>query len=94
MLYVGVPLLVLGLLMLARGWIYTVWPDGKMAAKRKRRNLKLGFTTDMRLFGRKVRRLGLLVALVGGGLVGWQLSYWAAPTASAEATPPAPPPGG
>lgn len=74
MLYVGVPFLLLGLVMMARGWIYTFWPNGKLAEKRKRRNLKVGFTTDMKLFGRKVRRLGLLLAIGGAGLVGWELS--------------------
>mgnify|MGYP001568279294 CR=1 FL=1 len=74
LLYVGVPVLLFGLLMLARGWIYTLKPDGKMAQKRKRRNLKVGFTTDMGLFGRKVRRLGLMITLVGGALVGWAMS--------------------
>ena len=74
-LYAGIPILVFGLLMMTRGWIYTLRPDGKMAEKRKRRNLKVGFTTDMKLFGRKVRRLGLMIAIVGGALVGWALSY-------------------
>lgn len=74
LLYLGVPVLVFGLLMMARGWIYTFRPDGKMAQKRKRRNLKVGFTTDMALFGRKVRRLGLLITLAGGAVVGWSLS--------------------
>jgi hypothetical protein len=74
MLYVGIPLLLLGLTMMLRGWIYTLRPDGKMAEKRKRRNLKVGFTTDMKLFGRKVRRLGLMLAIVGGGLLSWKLS--------------------
>lgn len=74
LLYVGVPVLVFGLLMLARGWIYTFRPEGKLAQKRKRRNLKVGFTTDMALFGRKVRRLGLLIALAGGAMVGWSMS--------------------
>lgn len=74
MLYVGVPLALLGLTMMTRGWIYTIWPDGKVAEKRKRRNLKVGFTTDMKLFGRKVRRLGLMLAIAGSGLVGWDVS--------------------
>jgi hypothetical protein len=74
LLYVGIPILLLGLAMMTRGWIYTLWPDGKVAQKRKRRNLKVGFTTDMKVFGRKVRRLGLLITLVGGGLVGWKLT--------------------
>lgn len=74
LLYVGAPVLVYGLLMLTRGWIYTFRPDGKTAQRRKRRNLKVGFTTDMALFGRKVRRLGLLIALAGGAMVGWAMS--------------------
>jgi hypothetical protein len=73
MLYVGIPILLLGLMMMTRGWIYTLRPDGKMAEKRKRRNLKVGFTTDMKLFGRKVRRLGLMLAIVGGGVLSWKL---------------------
>lgn len=74
LLYVGAPVLLYGLLMMTRGWIYTFRPDGKMAQKRKRRNLKVGFTTDMKMFGRKVRRLGLMIALVGGALVGWAMT--------------------
>jgi hypothetical protein len=87
LLYVGVPVLLFGLLMMARGWIYTFWPEGKMAQKRKRRNLKVGFTTDMKLFGRKVRRLGLLIALAGGGMLGWSLSEQADAAAAGAAAP-------
>lgn len=90
LLYVGVPVLLFGLMMLARGWIYSFWPEGKMAQKRKRRNLKVGFTTDMKLFGRKVRRLGLMISLVGGALLGWSLSE-EADTAATSATPSATP---
>ncbi|OGQ26331.1 MAG: hypothetical protein A2138_25445 [Deltaproteobacteria bacterium RBG_16_71_12] len=88
LLYVGVPVLLFGLLMMARGWIYTFRPEGKMAQRRKRRNLKVGFTTDMALFGRKVRRLGLLIALAGGAMVGWTVSERVdavAPSASVDA---------
>ncbi|MBI1947651.1 MAG: hypothetical protein HYS27_18325 [Deltaproteobacteria bacterium] len=95
LLYVGVPLLLFGVLMMARGWIYTFRPDGKMAQKRKRRNLKVGFTTDMALFGKKVRRLGLLVALAGGAAVGWSLTERvdaAAAIASVDAGVTQPPP--
>lgn len=86
LLYLGIPLLLLGLTMLARGWIYTLKPNGKMAEKRKRRNLKVGFTTDMKLFGRKIRRLGLLLALGGSGLVGWHFSTPDEPAATTGAT--------
>lgn len=71
---VGIPLSLLGLTMMVRGWVYTLRPDGPMAAKRKKVNLKRGFTTDMKVFGRKVRRLGLILMLLGAFLVGWQRS--------------------
>ncbi len=74
LVYVGTPIALLGLMMLVRGWIYTLKPNGKMAEQRKRRNLKVGFTTDMKLFGRKVRRLGLILVIVGAALVGWHFS--------------------
>jgi hypothetical protein len=72
--YVGAAFLALGATMYTRGLIYTIWPDSKMAEKRKRRNLKIGFPTDMKLFGRKVRRLGFMILLVGGGLLGWHFT--------------------
>jgi hypothetical protein len=78
----GVPLALLGLTMMVRGWIYTLRPDGAIAAKRKKVNLKRGFTTDMKLFGRKVRRLGLMLALLGGFLIGWQASHRADDTST------------
>lgn len=90
LVYVGTPIALLGLMMLARGWIYTLKPNGKMAEKRKRRNLKVGFTTDMKLFGRKVRRLGLILILVGAALVGWHYSQEAAPNASTPSPAPTP----
>ncbi len=94
MLYAGLPILVLGLIMMLRGWIYTLRPNGRIAERRKRRNLKVGFTTDMKLFGRKIRRLGLMIALAGGGLVGWHLSRGhdvpVAPSAPAPSAPSAP----
>lgn len=87
MLFVGIPALLFGLLMMTRGWIYTIWPEGKVAEKRKRRNLRVGFTTDMRLFGRKVRRLGLMIVLVGAALTGWDLSERREEALRAETAP-------
>lgn len=69
---IGGPLALLGVIMMVRGWVYTLRPDGPMAKKRQKVNLKRGFTTDMRVFGRKVRRLGLFLLLVGGTMIGWQ----------------------
>lgn len=74
MIYLGGAFLALGLTMWTRGMIYTLWPTGRVAEKRKRRNLKLGFTTDMKVFGRKVRRLGFLIAILGGLATAWELS--------------------
>ncbi|HEY1098677.1 MAG TPA: hypothetical protein VGF99_07105 [Myxococcota bacterium] len=75
LLIFGIPLLLLGVTMMIRGWTYTVKPDGAMAQKRKKVNLKRGMTTDMKVFGRKVRRLGLILVLLGGTLVGWHASH-------------------
>jgi len=75
LLIIGLPFMLLGLTMMFRGWTYTVRPDGAMAQKRKKVNLKRGMTTDMKVFGRKVRRLGLIITLVGIVLVGWHQSH-------------------
>lgn len=74
MIPAGVLLLLLGAAMATRGLIYMRWPTGKMAAKRKRKNLKYGMPTDMRVFGKRIRRLGFLIALAGAWLVAWELS--------------------
>jgi hypothetical protein len=87
LMVVGVPLSLLGLAMMVRGWVYTLRPDGAMASKRKKVNLKRGFTTDMKLFGRKVRRLGLILLLLGAFLVGWQRSLEADARNAALAAP-------
>jgi hypothetical protein len=93
-LYVfGIPLSLLGLAMMTRGWIYTLRPDGPIAAKRKKKNLQKGFTTDMKVFGRKVRRVGLMTLLLGGFLVGWQLSHRADERGAATTTTTTPPAG-
>lgn len=88
LLVVGIPLALLGATMMVRGWAYTLRPDGTMAKKRQKVNLKRGFTTDMKVFGRKVRRLGLMLLLVGGTLIGWQRAGAAdAVTSTTSATP-------
>lgn len=74
MMYFGGFLMALGLTMWTRGMIYTLRPQGKIAEKRKRKNLKYGFTTDMKLFGRKIRRLGFLLTLFGALGVAWSTS--------------------
>jgi hypothetical protein len=74
LLWTGLPLFLLGAVMMVRGWVYTLQPEGSMALKRKKVNLKRGFTTDMKVFGRKVRRLGLMLTMVGALLLGWYRS--------------------
>lgn len=85
----GAPLALLGLAMMTRGWIYTLRPTGPIAEKRKKVNLQRGFTTDMKLFGRKVRRLGLMLTLLGAFLVGWQLSHRADELETSSSSSPA-----
>ena len=63
---IGLLVFLLGLTMSLRGWTYTLKPDGAIARKRQQKNLRLGFTSDMKLFGRKVRRLGYLLMLLSG----------------------------
>jgi len=71
MLYFSIPLLVLGGLMVLRGAIYGLWPEGATAKKRQQQNLRKGFTTDMAAFGKRVRRLGGLMVLIALTLIGW-----------------------
>lgn len=61
----------LGLPFFVRGWIFTLRPDGSVAANAKERNLRLGLETDMKKWGRRVRRLGLILLLIGGALIAW-----------------------
>jgi hypothetical protein len=91
LLVIGIPFALLGATMMVRGWVYTLRPDGAMAKKRQKVNLKRGFTTDMKVFGRKVRRLGLMLLLVGATMIGWQRASAAddaATTTSAPTTTP------
>lgn len=74
MIYFGGVFIALGFTMWARGMIYTLRPQGKIAEKRKRKNLKYGFTTDMKVFGRKIRRLGFMLTLLGALAVAWTTS--------------------
>lgn len=71
----GVVLLCVGGLMMLRGSIYRWRPDGAMAEKRRRKNLRYGMTTDMSAFGGRVRRTGYMVALAGAWLVAWPASF-------------------
>ncbi len=70
-LVIGSIIVLLGLPFLVRGWIFTLKPDGPTAQRAKERNLRMGLETDMKKWGRKVRRFGVLMFLFGGGLVAW-----------------------
>jgi hypothetical protein len=87
----GSMFLFVGGVMMFRGWNYSLRPDGPRALKRKARNVELGFPTDMKLFGRKVRRLGTIVFLVGAALASIPLWSGAPPAPAQDAPPPAAP---
>ena len=70
---IGILIAVIGFIMCVRGWIYTLHPEGGIAKKRQQKNLRLGFTADMKVFGQKIRRLGLLL-LIMGGFLAWR--FW------------------
>ena len=86
MTYAGYALALLGALMLGRGALYALAPNSGITRKRQQRNLRAGMTTDMDAFGRRVRRLGALVLLIGLSLAGWQraLALDAADAGAAE----------
>lgn len=67
----GSIIIVLGLPFLIRGWIFTLRPDSATSTRAKERNMRLGLETDMKLWGRRVRRSGFILVTVGGLLVAW-----------------------
>lgn len=73
-LAVGALILLVGLPFLIRGWIFSLKPEGAVSQKAKERNLRVGLETDMKVWGRKVRRFGLLLCLAGGALTAWGVS--------------------
>lgn len=64
-LVIGIVILVLGLPFLIRGWIFFLRPEHTISLQAKERNLRMGLETDMKVWGRKVRRLGFLICSVG-----------------------------
>ena len=70
-LVIGGVILLVGVPFLIRGWIFTLRPEGATSNQAKERNLRLGLETDMKKWGRRVRRFGLLLTVIGGALTAW-----------------------
>jgi hypothetical protein len=65
----GIILFVLGLPFLIRGWIFSLKPEHAVSLQARERNLRLGLETDMKRWGRKVRRMGFLICGIGTTLL-------------------------
>ena len=65
----GSIVLLLGLPFLIRGWIFFLKPEHPISLQAKERNLRMGLETDMKVWGRKVRRVGFLLCAIGGSLI-------------------------
>jgi hypothetical protein len=66
---VGSVLVFLGLPFFGRGLALTLKPEGAFAERIRERNLRRGLDPDMRTWGRRVRRFGVLLLLIGGSLI-------------------------
>lgn len=73
-LVIGAAILLLGSPFFVRGWIFSLRPDHPISLRAKERNLRLGLETDMKLWGRRVRRFGFILVTVGAALSAWGLS--------------------
>jgi hypothetical protein len=70
-LVLGIILFILGLPFLVRGWIFSTKPDHPISLNARERNMRMGLETDLKLWGRKVRRFGTLLSLIGLAIVAW-----------------------
>jgi hypothetical protein len=68
---IGSFIVLLGLPFLIRGWVFTLKPEHAISLRAKERNMRLGLETNMKIWGRKVRRMGLIICTVGGVLIAW-----------------------
>jgi hypothetical protein len=73
-LIIGALFLLVGLPFLIRGWIFSLKPDHPMSLKAKERNMRMGLETDMKAWGRRVRRFGTILVAIGAGLCAWGVS--------------------
>ncbi|MFO0726932.1 MAG: hypothetical protein U1E65_24325 [Myxococcota bacterium] len=69
--FVGAFVAVLGLPFFIRGLRLSLKPEGTYADRMRERNLRMGLEADMRVWGRKIRRLGVLLMLIGGAIAGF-----------------------
>ena len=72
-LVIGSILVLLGLPFFIRGWIFFLAPESSVSKRAQERNLRMGLETDMKRWGRRVRRFGLLLLAIGGALGYWGL---------------------
>jgi hypothetical protein len=77
MVVLGSVIAALGLPFFVRGLRLSLGPDSPYADRIRERNLRAGLEADMRIWGRKVRRLGFLLLLSGVSLVVY--SVWTTP---------------
>lgn len=70
-LVIGIVIVALGLPFFIRGWIFSVAPEHAITLRAKERNMRMGLETNMKMWGRKVRRMGTLLMLAGGILTVW-----------------------
>lgn len=69
----GSLVIALGLPFLVRGWIFSLRPQHAISRRARERNLRLGLEPDMHRWGRRVRRVGLCVVIVGAAWLSWGL---------------------
>lgn len=69
LIVIGSLIALLGLPFFIRGLIFSLKPEHPVSLKARERNLRLGLEINMKVWGRKVRRLGFLILLVGGVLI-------------------------
>jgi hypothetical protein len=67
-LIIGSLIVLVGLPFLIRGWIFFLRPEHAISKQAQERNLRLGLETDMKRWGRRVRRMGFLIVAVGAAL--------------------------
>src|SRR5262249_2943366 len=60
-----------GLPFLIRGWLFTLKPAHAISLRAKERNMRLGLETDLKRWGRRVRRIGFIRCGIGTALILW-----------------------